>query len=151
MPIWFFILAVLMSPLVFGLIIRIRSELWYRAYQKVQLGIGKTDLQNVYGQPDVALNVAECSCLYFQGIGMSAQKVVPPHDVPKTLKELPDFYDSLQVLLDNKDRVIAYAWIGEGGGTITTAGTAGQRTGIQHLPEETLVALTARCTERNEP
>jgi hypothetical protein len=101
-----------------------------RQYDKLHIGLSREAVVALLGrEPDVECRFGSASVLYFNRrslVDSETPENVSTH--PVTRDEIPYLYAHAQLLLDSKNRLIAYTLMGETTTVVTAVGTfAGSR------------------------
>ena len=116
-----------------------------RRYDQLQIGMSRDALVALFDrQPDVECRFQSVSVLYFNRgsiVDSPTDTTVSMH--PVTREQIPNLYAHAQLLLDSKNRLIAYTLNGETSTVVTAAGKfPGSR--LIDLDERTWAQLIAR-------
>ena len=123
------------------------SEGWRfgRRYGQLEIGMSREALVALFGrQPDVECRFQSVSVLYFnRGSFVDSPTDTNVSTHPVTRDQIPNLYAHVQLLLDSRNRLIAYTLNGETTTVVTAVGSfSGSR--LMDLDDSTWAQLIAR-------
>lgn len=107
------------------------------AYALLHIGMGAEELIAARGTPDCTVQIRRSKALYYWGARFSFGGIPPCPSAVSQVSQLPRMYASLQVLLDENNRIAAVAFEGEAGLKAKDCKGAGKER-LRQLDEQTV-------------